>query len=394
MGLSNVVRSRGFKNFMSKLYGWGASVVILGALFKINHYPGADYMLVVGLGTEAIIFFFSGFEPPFVEPDWSLVYPELAGLYHGSEVDVKTLKKGKQSLTGELDNMLAEARIDQGLIDSLGKGLKKMSESTAVLSDVSNAALATNEYVENVKGASKSVSELSSTYTKTSQTLNKDLEGSQEHLSNLKNASQSAATLSKVYSEASQSIKGNLSATDQFSESIKQAAQSAATLSQKYVNSAERISESAAKLESIGVESKDFNAQLKKVSDNLASLNAMYELQLQGSNENVESNSKLQVTLGHFLSSLNESVDKTTKYQQNLAALNALYERQLQGTNKQAEVTDQMQKALDRFLENLNASANLTSKYKQEVDSLTQNLAALNKVYGNMLSAMNVRMGS
>jgi hypothetical protein len=53
-----------------------------------------------------------------------------------------------------------------------------------------------------------------------------------------------------------------------------------------------------------------------------------------------------------------------------------------------------MQKALDKFLENLNASANLTSKYKQEVDSLTQNLAALNKVYGNMLSAMNVRMGS
>ncbi|HNS17741.1 MAG TPA: gliding motility protein GldL [Bacteroidales bacterium] len=380
---------------MSKLYGWGASVVILGALFKINHYPGADYMLVAGLGTEAIIFFFSAFEPPFVEPDWSLVYPELAGLYHGSEVDVKTLKKGKQgSLAGELDSMLAEAKIDQGLIESLGKGLKKMSESTAVLSDVSNAALATNEYVENVKGASKSVSELSSTYAKTSQTLNKDLEGSQEHISNLKNASQSAASLSKVYNDASLSIKGNLSATDQFSESIKQAAQSASTLSQKYISSAERISESASKLESIGMESKDFNTQMKKVSDNLAALNAMYELQLQGSNENVESNSKLQVTLGHFLNSLNESVDKTTKYQQNMAAVNALYEKQLQGTNKQAEVTDQMQKALDRFLENLNASANLTSKYKQEVDSLTQNLAALNKVYGNMLSAMNVRMGS
>ncbi|HRZ20861.1 MAG TPA: hypothetical protein P5184_04290, partial [Bacteroidales bacterium] len=326
--------------------------------------------------------------------DWSLVYPELAGLYHGSEMDSKTLKKGKQTITGELDAMLAEAKIDQGLIDSLGKGLKKMSESTAVLSNVSNAALATNEYVENVKGASKSVAELSTTYSKTSQTLNKDLESSQEHLSNLKNASQSAATLSKVYNDASQSIKGNLTATEQFSESVKQAAQSAASLSQKYVASAEKITESAAKLENIGMESKDFNTQLKKVSDNLAALNTIYELQLQGSNENVESNSKLQVTMGHLLGSLNESVEKTTKYQQNMAALNAMYERQLQGTNKQADVTDQMQKALDKFLENLNASANLTSKYKQEVDSLTQNLAALNKVYGNMLSAMNVRMGS
>ena len=69
MGLNSMVRSKGFKNFMSKLYGWGASIVILGALFKINHYPGADIMLIVGLGTEAIIFFFSAFEPAYVEPD-------------------------------------------------------------------------------------------------------------------------------------------------------------------------------------------------------------------------------------------------------------------------------------------------------------------------------------
>ncbi len=75
MGLNNLVRSRGFRNFMAKLYGWGASVVILGALFKINHYPYADLMLIVGLGTESLIFFFSGFEPPHVDPDWSLVYP-------------------------------------------------------------------------------------------------------------------------------------------------------------------------------------------------------------------------------------------------------------------------------------------------------------------------------
>jgi gliding motility-associated protein GldL len=394
MGLSNLVRSRGFRNFMSKLYGWGASVVILGALFKINHYVGADYMLIVGLGTESLIFFFSAFEPPYVEADWSLVYPELAGLYHGSEVDESALKKGKSTITEELDTMLAEAKIDQGLIDNLGKGLKKMSENTAILSDVANATVATNEYLQNVKGASKSVSELSTAYSTTAQTLNKDLESSQEHISNLKGASQSVANLSKVYNDASQSIKGNLQATDQFSETVKQASQSASTLAQKYHNSAEKISESAARLETIGIESKDFNTQVKKVSENLAALNAIYELQLQGSNENVESNSKLQVTLGHFLNSLNESVDKTTKYQESITALNSMFDKQLQTSNKQVEVADQMQKALDKFLENLNASASLTAKYKLEVDTLAQNLAALNKVYGNMLSAMNVRTGA
>ena len=77
MGLFDFTKTRRYRNFMAKLYGWGASVVLLGALFKINHYPGADIMLIIGLGTEAIIFFFSAFEPPHVEPDWSLVYPEL-----------------------------------------------------------------------------------------------------------------------------------------------------------------------------------------------------------------------------------------------------------------------------------------------------------------------------
>jgi len=85
MGINSFVKRRGFRQFMAKLYGLGASVVILGALFKINHYPGADIMLVIGLSTEAIIFFFSAFEPPYVEPDWSPVYPELAGLYHEGE---------------------------------------------------------------------------------------------------------------------------------------------------------------------------------------------------------------------------------------------------------------------------------------------------------------------
>jgi gliding motility-associated protein GldL len=61
MGLYALVRTRQYRNFMAKLYGLGASVVIIGALFKINHYMGADYMLIVGLGTESLIFFFSAF---------------------------------------------------------------------------------------------------------------------------------------------------------------------------------------------------------------------------------------------------------------------------------------------------------------------------------------------
>src|SRR5512133_3692226 len=80
MSLAEIVQSSGWKNFIAKLYGLGASVVIVGALFKIQHWPLAGTMLTIGLLTEAVIVFFSAFEPLHEEVDWTLVYPELAGI--------------------------------------------------------------------------------------------------------------------------------------------------------------------------------------------------------------------------------------------------------------------------------------------------------------------------
>ena len=83
MNLTELVQSKRYKRFMAYVYGWGASVVLLGALFKINHYPYASEMLLVGLSVEALIFFLSAFEPLHEQYDWSLVYPELAAAYQG-----------------------------------------------------------------------------------------------------------------------------------------------------------------------------------------------------------------------------------------------------------------------------------------------------------------------
>ena len=92
---------------MAKLYGWGAAIVIIGALFKIQHWEGASLMLILGLGTEAFIFFMSAFEKPHEEPDWSLVYPQLA-----------TGEGAEKTPTQQLDNMLADANIDATMIES------------------------------------------------------------------------------------------------------------------------------------------------------------------------------------------------------------------------------------------------------------------------------------
>lgn len=341
MGINNFVKGRGFKNFMAKLYGWGASVVILGALFKINHYPGADYMLIIGLGTEAIIFFFSAFEPPHVEPDWSLVYPELAGMYHGQEVD--DIMAARKGVTGELDKMLSEANVDQNLINRLGDGLRNLSENTAKLSVVSDAAVASEDYIDNVKRASESVSELSHTYKKTSEALVQDADVAEEYFTNMRKAAESASTLSGAYTEATENMNNELSATKEFAGSIKNATQKVNELSQHYAESSLLLTKSAEALDFSTLEEADFSGKLRNISDNLSALNAVYELQLQHS-------------------------------------------------SAQKESAAQLQDIMERYLGNLSETAAKAEEYSSNMDRLGKNIAALNQVYGNMLSAMNVQV--
>lgn len=336
MGINSLVRTKGFKNFMAKLYGWGAAVVILGALFKINHYPGAELMLIAGLSTESLIFFFSAFEPPHVEPDWSLVYPELAGMYSSKpELQLST------SSTQELDEMLEEAKIGPELIESLGNGLRSLSDTTSKLSNVSNASAATNDYVENIKTASMSATELSSSYKKTASALINDISASEEYANNIKQASKSASDLSDSYVQASKTVQSETSASDEFVKGINLATQSAQNLAEKYTQSAESLTKSAESIDFSNVDGEAYANQLQKIA-------------------------------------------------QNLAALNTVYESQLKGSSEQAESTEKMKEGMNKFLDNLNASIENTAKYKDEAANLAENVAALNNVYGKMLNAMNV----
>ena len=139
------------KNVMSKLYGWGASVVILGAMFKILHWDGADLMLTIGLTTEAVIFFISGFEKPPVEYDWSVVYPELQG-------------SDEERPVRELDQMLVKAKVDSELIQSLGEGLRKVNQAANGIGSVADIADSTNEYSSQVSSAAKNLESINALY--------------------------------------------------------------------------------------------------------------------------------------------------------------------------------------------------------------------------------------
>ncbi len=201
----NFFESKTGKNVMAKMYGIGAAVVIVGALFKIMHWPGANEMLIVGLGTEALIFFISAFEPPHQEPDWTLVYPELAGM------EPSESKKGKDqgSISQQLDQMLEEAKVSPELIGSLGNGLKSLSDNVSNMSNLTNASVATSEYTENVQKASKSLEEVNSSFHKAGDAMNtlasvsqgtKEYQSQVEHISSEMNRlSQNISSLNTVY---------------------------------------------------------------------------------------------------------------------------------------------------------------------------------------------------
>ena len=118
-----------WKNFMKYAYGLGAAVVILGALFKIMHWPFANQMLIVGMGTEVFIFAVSAFEPLHAEVEWSRVYPQLAEDY---DADFQ-LDENRDELSPEEALALAEENMKQieitpELFESLSGSLTNLKE--------------------------------------------------------------------------------------------------------------------------------------------------------------------------------------------------------------------------------------------------------------------------
>ncbi|MBM3918522.1 MAG: gliding motility protein GldL [Sphingomonadales bacterium] len=152
---SSFLESKRGKVLLNYAYGWGAAVVIIGALFKIRHLDGADLMLTIGLGTEAVIFFISGFEKPSVDTDWSLVYPELSDGEANS----------KPARATDFDGMMRESGINKGTLERLGEGFKSLTENVGKMSDISQATVATNEYTKQVREVAGSMAGFSRNMT-------------------------------------------------------------------------------------------------------------------------------------------------------------------------------------------------------------------------------------
>ncbi len=263
------------KNFdwLHVAISWGASVVIVGALFKILHLGGVygNYMIGLGLGVEACLFFLTGFFPPPKDPEWHRVYPELAEEYEGPASGGGGDRGGsKYSSTAALDKMMTDAKIGPELIESLGSGLRTFGEKVAAISNTADISVATSEFTSKIKSASKRFDELSISFDK---------------------ASEDIVEMAKTTSD-----------------------------------------------------SKAYHEQVNTLTKNLATLNAVYELELQDSNAHLKSMNKFYQNIAITMKNFNDSMEDSTRF-------------------------------------------------KDEIGKLAQNVASMNAIYGNMLSAMNQTRG-
>jgi gliding motility-associated protein GldL len=158
-----MAQSRNSKRLFNYAYGIGASIVILGALFKIQHWQFGGEMLTLGMAVEAIVFFVSAFDSVEEDLDWSLVYPELAG---GQERDKDRAeaREAQSLLSQKLDDMLKEAKLDADLMQSLGDSLQNFKGAAENIAPAVDSIAATNKYSEQLSLAAAQMESLNSLY--------------------------------------------------------------------------------------------------------------------------------------------------------------------------------------------------------------------------------------
>jgi gliding motility-associated protein GldL len=288
MSLAELVQTSGWKNFMAKLYGIGASIVIIGALFKIQHWHLAGTMLTIGLCTESIIFFFSAFEPLHEEVDWTLVYPELAGIQDEEPGSAPGIGGGRYSAgiggggggslaLSKFDEMLERADITPELFQKLGVGMKKLSETTSNINVMGDVSAASAKYMNTIHAADDALGRLSETYQSTAKIIN--------------------------------DTNSNYG----------------------------RVADSFSVIESGG---KSYQQQLESLNKNLSALNTVYELQRKGIDDHIKDSESLYKGIQTIIKDLNDSAGDAAKYREqiaklndNLTALNSVYGNMLAAMN-------------------------------------------------------------
>ncbi|MDR3245263.1 MAG: gliding motility protein GldL [Prevotellaceae bacterium] len=264
--------SKLWKRLMAMAYGLGASVVIAGALFKLMHWPFASAMLIAGMGTEAVIFIISAFEPLPKEYHWDTVFPELGE----SEIIVPAGSQGHVSQRqtqhptqqfgsggGGGGGLSFDLSIDQSTTDELKDKIRKFSDSMGKMAGISTLVDAASDLTGKMYSASGSIVSIS----------------------------ESASALSDSYSKGSQAIQ-------------------------------QLNDQSRAGLEQIHSGYEYYRGQLETLGRTMGALNSSYELYLQESKKVQSDYSTLHGEVQQLVGSMNLSINETQKLGAQMTSLN------------------------------------------------------------------------
>ena len=257
-------QSKKYKSFMGAVYGIGAAIVMVGAYFKLTHIQGADLMLALGLGVEALIFFLSAFEPQHLDYAWDNVFVELDEDWDGvQKTQFATSGAGRPAAATDMEEamlskMFEKMNVSEETFNKIGKGLDKLAQNAGQMADISNAMAATTNYANAMDRATKSISDFSNAYVQTNQKLS-------DSLGKLDFSALDANTIKKVASSM-QSLNSIYELQLQGAEQTSAASKALTETMNKYMDNLNASSKNAGVL----------NDQLTQLSARLTALNNVY----------------------------------------------------------------------------------------------------------------------
>jgi gliding motility-associated protein GldL len=364
MNIGEFFHSRKWRTIQNYTYSFGASVVLIGALAKLEHWPNASAFLMTGLGMEALIFFISAFEPLMDHPDWKRIYPQLRD---GDETP-KMVEKyklfdnqnggnaGIGGTGGGGGGSISIKDLPAEQIKKLNDSFEKLAEAANSIKNISGATVATESFIKNLQDASQSIGSV----VESNKLVAVEMEKNVTHISeSYKSAAQTIQNTSeKASSGISQSVTELSGAIKTSSDGLKTATVSFSSDLQK---------SSAEYNKQLQVSASELSDSYKKMTDSLS-----------GGFKGLEKSSANYV----------DGIDKLNK---NLAALNAAYEIHLKGAGKVEEVVKQYSGNVSEIGKLLHSSVEETKKFNENTKEINENIQALNKVYGRMLGALNTK---
>jgi len=322
MGMSELTHSRRWRSTMNYFYSIGASIVLMGALFKLQHWNGGGAMLTIGMSCEALIFFLSAFEPSVEIPDWGKVYPQLKEDYIPDDDEIMPSYTSKPTT---FDSLFDKAEISAELLGKVKKGLQDLSNTASGIADISTATLATDEYVKTMSEASESMYSFKDVNIKATHSIEKstnDLVNSYDQSSQI--LTNSSRNLAQTFGESSKKINDQLATTGD-------------NLAQSYKSFTDSVNKDLATLND---HTKSYTTGLSHINTSLSALNSSYELHLQNTKKLSDSSEKAFESYSRMTDLVNSSVEEAQKYRKhtellnkNLEALNHVYGNMLGAMN-------------------------------------------------------------